>query len=177
MKRKCERCRHLGFDFKSLDVAYKCKKEQYDLSKVEDMEGYEVECEAFKSKYIEYPISVTGIQMPQEKALQDSFMCPTGSLVKIRPCAKEYENKTFLGIYLGDIDIGLHVSHYESGELKIYRHHNPAIFVPALKKVIYGCESWWGKIQSEEELRSITNEDIDNVWYVQMLKAFEPKAE
>ena len=42
--------------------------------------------------------------------------------------------------------------------------------MPELKKIIYGCESWWHEITSVEELKDITDSDIDNTWYVQLLK-------
>ena len=49
------------------------------------------------------------------------------------------------------------------------------MMVPALKRIVYGSESWWTSIESEEGLRQITNEDIDNVPYVQLLKAMLKK--
>jgi hypothetical protein len=89
----------------------------------------------------------------------------------VRPCNEKYGNKTYLGIFLGEADIGLFISHYpDTKELSITRHYNPAIFVPELKEIIYGSGSWWGKINSEEELKEISDDDIDNVWYVKMLK-------
>jgi len=33
-----------------------------------------------------------------------------------------------------------------------------------------GCGSWWGAIDNEEDLKDITDSDIENVWYVQLLK-------
>jgi len=65
------------------------------------------------------------------------------------------------------------ISHiYEKGEgadatESIY----PAIFVPELKKIIYGCESWWKTIQSVDEFSKISNEDINNTWYVKLLQS------
>jgi L-rhamnose mutarotase len=47
---------------------------------------------------------------------------------------------------------------------------NPAIFVPELKKIIFGAESWWCEIKPGEDLSDITDEDINNQWYVQMLR-------
>jgi hypothetical protein len=51
--------------------------------------------------------------------------------------------------------------------------HNPAIFVPTLGKLLYGCELWWSKISSPDDLRTISDADIDNVWYVQALKSLQ----
>ena len=40
--------------------------------------------------------------------------------------------------------------------------------MPELGKIIFGMESWWGRIKSEEELKDITDGDIENVWHVKM---------
>ena len=93
-----------------------------------------------------------------------------GKLVKIRPCGDEYGDKTYLGIYLGDMALGSSVSIEDDKIQCNLTFHNPAIFVPELKKTIFGCESWWGEIKSEEELKEITDEDIDNTFYVALLR-------
>ncbi len=63
--------------------------------------------------------------------------------------------------------------HHDDQKLHVSPYSNPAIFVPELKKIIYGCESWWGEIESPEDFKEITSDDINNVWYVQLLKAME----
>ena len=57
--------------------------------------------------------------------------------------------------------------------LEIIPHTNPAIFVPELKKIVFGCESWWRKIDSMDEVKDITDEDIENQWYVKLFKSIE----
>ena len=47
---------------------------------------------------------------------------------------------------------------------------NPGIYVPELKEIIFGDSSWWHEIKSEEELREITDDDINNTWYVRLLR-------
>lgn len=171
---KCDRCKFRGFEHgKSfLDVTYKCEKGKTDLSQVENLEYFEVECDEFKSRYIEFPLTISGIDRPEGKAIREGLIREQGALVKIRPCGKEYGDKTYLGIYLGDADIGLFCSHNtKTGILSIKRSYNPAIFIPELRKIIYGCESWWGIIENESEIKEITDDDIDNVWYVKLLKA------
>lgn len=80
-------------------------------------------------------------------------------------------DKTYLGFLLGDLPIGLYIRHSpETLELSCSTTGNPAIFAPELGKIIFGMESWWGRIKSEEELKDITDDDIENVWYVKMLK-------
>jgi hypothetical protein len=43
-------------------------------------------------------------------------------------------------------------------------------YVPDLDRVVWGYESWWGVIKGPEELKEITDEDIQNVWYVKAMK-------
>jgi hypothetical protein len=176
-KVKCERCKHLELDFEDFPkFSYVCSKGKQDFKGINNIKEVEVECEDFESKYIEYPITVNGVKRPEGNGLRTDGRIKTGTLVKIRPCKEEYGNKTYLGIYLGEADLGLHVLlDNQTRMLNLVRHYNPAIFVPALKKVIYGCESWWGIIQSEEELKEITDEDIQNVWYVKLLREMENK--
>ena len=93
-----------------------------------------------------------------------------GDLVRIQPCADEYKGKTYLGFYLGNIarypdcSIAKEVITVDVGG------HNPAIFIPELGKIIYGYESYWGKINSPDELKDITADEINNLWYVKALK-------
>ncbi len=126
-------------------------------------------CDKYKSIFIEYPIRVSKIN--QNAEIYSFLKRDIGKFASIRPCAEEYQNKTYLGLYLGDLPVGHHISHNpETKELRISFHCNPAIFVFDLNKIIYGCESWWGIVENENDLRRITDKDIDNVWYVKALK-------
>jgi len=101
-----------------------------------------------------------------------------GIPVRIRPCAEEYKGKTYFGILLGDAALSVGFSIKDGIVTSSFNFHNPAIFVPELKKIIYGCESWWGPIENEEELKLvITDETIQNVWYVKALKTMYPNKE
>lgn len=124
---------------------------------------------------IEYPITVNKIKFLQDKEALETkriFGGDCGDFVSVRPCGKEYKDKTYLGVLLGDISLNLLAQfNKEKGVLTLgYGRHNPAIFVPDLNKIIYGCESWWGVIENEKDLRQITNIDIENIWYVKALK-------
>jgi hypothetical protein len=139
------------------------------LSKAMEEDPIEIESE------FEYPMKISGIKKSPPKDINTH---KTGSLVQIRPCSDKYENKTYLGIYLGEFPLETIVGlHTKTDILSVMSHSNPAIFVPELKKVIFGCESWWGYIRSEEELKQITNKDIEDVWYVQLLKEMGKKDE
>lgn len=129
---------------------------------------------------IKYPIEVSNIKMVPLYSNRNKpdglFGAKCGAFVSVRPCGKEYGEKTYLGIMLGDLPSGLCVSHNrETKELEVCGYNNPAIFVPDLSQIVWGCESWWGVIESEEQLREISDADIQGVWYVRALKALNNK--
>lgn len=98
--------------------------------------------------------------------------------VSIRPVGEEHEGKTFLGVMLGDIATDCVISLSEDGVLSVGPGRgNPAIYVPELRRVVFGYESWWGYIDGPDELREITDETINGIWYVQALKAMHGGAE
>jgi hypothetical protein len=127
--------------------------------------------------HIKLPIEVASLK--NEPLYRDcnnpsSWDAKCGSLVQVRPCGDKYKDKTYLGILLGNFPLeNIIIYNRESKELKIEAFNNPAIFVPELKEIIWGCGSWWGEIDSEEELRQITDADIQDVWYVKLLKAWQ----
>jgi hypothetical protein len=126
-------------------------------------------CEQFKSRYIEYPLTISKINNNNE--VYQLNKSKIGKFVKIKPCGEEYKNKTYLGLFLGDLPIGITVNFDSSTEaLNLGYRTNPAIFVFDLNKIVYGCESWWGVINDESELKDITDIDINNTWYVKALK-------
>ena len=97
----------------------------------------------------------------------------TGRLVRIRPCDKEYKEKSFLGFYLGEIAQSIvHLVNPEDNSITAKRSfYNPAIFIPDLGKTIFGGESWWNFIEHPDEAKDlISDEDIKAVWYVQALE-------
>lgn len=105
----------------------------------------------------------------KDRALTPGTKC--GKAVKIRPCGEEYQGKTYFGIYVGDVALSLGASIKEGVVTVNQSFSNPAILIPELGKVVYGCESWWGMIETEEELKEvITDDTIKNVWYVKMLQ-------
>lgn len=125
-------------------------------------------CDEFESMYIGYPFVVDDVKIDEIK-YNNSLSCEVGELVKIRPC--DDKNKTYLGVSLGDLPISNSISlNQKDSVLKIINLTNPAFYVFELKKIIFGCESWWGKIKSIDELKDITDGEIANVWYVKLLK-------
>lgn len=96
--------------------------------------------------------------------------------VKIRPATKNEGDKTYLGIYLGELPMSIMYSllkdNAKGGKRIAFlrTENNPAIYIPELKKFVWGAESWWGFIKNPEEIDEITDEEINNIWYVKMLK-------
>lgn len=122
---------------------------------------------------LEFPITVNALTFAKSEMLTPPlYGAKVGSMVSIRPCAAEYGDKTYLGVMLGDLALGQSVTfNKETGTLHVEpSFRNPAIFVPDLNKIILGCESWWGVIKDGSQLKNITNQDIENVWYVKALK-------
>lgn len=164
MLTKMERCRHCYPDLKR---GFLCTK---GVENVED--GCETneeiceKCSGFISMFIEYPITVSNIEnVPCEP-------WDTPCLCKVRPCGDEYKGKTYLGLYLGHMPDGcVHTSHNrETNVLKNICSTNPAIYIFELNKVVWGKESWWSRIKSIDNFKEITDEDIDNTWYVRLLR-------
>jgi hypothetical protein len=118
---------------------------------------------------IPYPVEVARV-IPKFRIGMD--LIPVGTWVAVRPVSDNPDRKTYLGVYLGYLPIKSAVTsyHVKKKELTVMAQTNPGIFVPDLKRVVYGSESWWGRIKGPEGLRQITDQDIENVWYVKALR-------
>lgn len=172
IKRNCMTCKFGLFtrceELKNNEEYQNLIKEKYDFIKADNFKRNYI-CDNYKSIYIEYPIEVSKINADNSKGGYRSKQI--GKFTKICPCGEEYKGKTYLRLFLGELPISNHISYMEdTKELKVSFHSNPAIFVFDLNKIVYGCESWWGIIENEEDLKEITESDIDNVWYVKALK-------
>jgi hypothetical protein len=110
---------------------------------------------------------------PSNSVFEKGLFCQPGALVKIRPCGDEYKNKTYLGFLLGDVATNISFV-VKDNEINLsFSGHNPGIFIPELRKVVFGYESWWGEIEDEKEFSEISDSDIQKVWYVQLWKRHE----
>lgn len=89
-------------------------------------------------------------------------------LVKVRLAD---DSKTHLGVMLGDIALSASATYNREDQvLRIGPSMlNPAIFVPALGRLVFGMESWWGRIDSEEDMKDITDETINSSAPVRLL--------
>lgn len=125
-------------------------------------------CDLFDANSIETPFEITSIEIDNDKKI-----IPELKLVKVRPCAKEYNNKTFVGIlinYWYPCSESFSINR-ETKKLKIRLGiSNPLIYIPELNIFVRGYNSWWGEISDINNYSPITNDVIDNLWYVKMAK-------
>lgn len=111
------------------------------------------DCEQYKSKYIEYPCTINRIENKKIPSNQECLeFAKIGSFVWIEPCGEEYQDKKYIGILLGNLPIFINTTLDKNQVLNNHCVMNPAIFVPELNKIIYGCESWWCVIQNTKHL-------------------------
>lgn len=142
-----------------------------DNDKICDDRTAEMLAEKSLFKRISYPVTVNGIHFENTPMLGPSMMHPSAKWVAVRPCGDEYAGRTYLGILLGDIALSLMVQLSKDGILGVSRSmHNPAIYVPDLHEVVFGCGSWWSPIKTQDEIRQITDQDIRNFWYMCAMK-------
>lgn len=124
------------------------------------------------------PVASFRLRIPPTPKLSPPWLSGVeqGSFVSVRPASEE---RTYLGIYLGDVPIRARWS-VADGVLELTQDDgpffpNPCLWVPDLNQLIYGYESWWSPIASEADLRQITDADIESVWYVRALRALSEK--
>lgn len=124
-----------------------------------------------------FPWIVTGIEWDKREALRPAVFSRGITWVSVRPCDEECKGKTYLGWLLGEIALSQSVRLRGDGTLEVSMSmHNPAIFVPDLERVVYGAGSWWAAIKTADDLRRISDADVENVWYVRALRALEASA-
>lgn len=124
---------------------------------------------------VEFPLEISGVIF--HKMTPGLELAKEGDLVGVRPCGGDNpDNRTYVGIYLGDLPIKyIWEIHKETKKLHVHPTGNPGMFVPEMGRIVYGCESWWCKIKTPEQLKEITDKDIENVPYVKVLKAMLEK--
>jgi hypothetical protein len=173
-KKKINRCLHSHMSL-SATSERRCTKDISSFAGLEDAKILKEEdcenCQNFESRYIEYPLTINGIEYSK-----DTGITGTPKLVKIRPCDEKYNNKTYLGLLIGEVPVTPFVTlENDTKKLKVSMMRNPAIYVFETKEIVYGCESWWSPLESLDDLSDISDEDIDNVWYVKLLKEMQKK--
>lgn len=164
---KKERCRHSYMDLVNANtLVYRCKTQDYKEVCDNDCDN----CAKYDSRFIEYPITVNSLETEAIDYTDCLYKSYIGKPVAVRVCEN---NKTYIGLFLGELPIHVQTSYNnKSGELNIRHHFNPAMFVPELNRIVFGNESWWRIIESESQFSEITDVDIENTWYVKILKSF-----
>ena len=121
---------------------------------------------------VEYPFEVRDVKLGEAIPGFMSDRIKVGDLVSVRPVSGEGAGKTLLGIYLGDFPVGVSALYDKVDKRLTIRpgSGNPAILIPEQGRIVRGYESWWGPIESPEKLREITDESIQNLWYVKALR-------
>jgi len=120
-------------------------------------------CERYKSRYITYPVTVSGIDVKDSEPW-DLGLEP----VRVR---KATGRKTYFGIYLGMLPYMPNLSYNEETQrMTLSLITNPCIYVPELNEIVYGAESWWGRIEPGEDISDITDETIRGQWYMKLLE-------
>lgn len=120
-------------------------------------------CNKYKCRYIEYPLTIHGLEIKNPEAWGVCF-----EPVKVRLCE---DGKTYFGILLGEFPWLTTASFNEADKiLKISSTTNPCILMPEQNKIVFGAESWWSRIEPGEDISDITDADIENTWYVKLLR-------
>lgn len=160
MNDKINRCKYCHPSVEPHSAGFCCTANGWEDENVRKITKDDCEnCEKFESKCIEYPITVQKIVNKKIDTKETDHKC--GCFCEVRPCGEEYQGKSFVGVYLGQFPIMIYSSfNKKTGILKNSTLKNPAIFVPKLRKIVYGYESWWRMIQSEEDLNSVMEKDI-----------------
>lgn len=125
-------------------------------------------CEKFESRYIEYPLTIDGIEITQPRAHRIEF-----APVRVRLCN---DNKTYFGILLGEFPWITSASlKKDDSKLRVFTHNNPCILIPDKRSIVFGAECWWQRIVPGEDISDIVDEDIENVWYVRLIKEIQKR--
>ena len=108
--------------------------------------------------------TVTYPKQPLIKAATDR------QLVSVRPTSDNPDGKSYIGFLIGSVATGTSLSVTDNEVIIENGGHNPAMYVPELGKLVYGYESWWSTIESEDQFREITDDDISSQWYVKLFR-------
>lgn len=158
-------CRNIMLDIP--DMTLTCKDSQQPVTPAECNA-----CEKYASKYIQFPVTVAGIKT---RNCEPQYAFKQGTLVTIRPANDE---ATYMGVYLGDLPMMLTTSLNETSHiLTVSAVPNPAFWVFGLERIVFGAESWWQKVKTPDDLKAITDADIQNQFYVKLLKDMENKTD
>ena len=144
-----------------LTPLYVCKKKKCAVITEEDC----ISCKLYKNRFIEFPVSINGIQNEEFKTRCEM----AGKIVKVKPKGDEYGDKIYIGLLVGDIPAYNHISLLENTNiLKVAPITNSAIFIFELNKLVLGIECWWDEVKTLKELFEL--ETDEKKWYMVFAK-------
>lgn len=165
-----QKCRHYkpGMDISGKKIIHQCNQGDTLKGPYRDVTAEECEnCERYKSRFIEFPITVNGINPGKIEIPSVLYRDYIGEPCAVRICGKEHAGKTYFGIHLGELPRYITASYREdTKELTQGVMENPAILVPELKTIIFGDSSYWKVLEKPEDFSEITDQDIEAQWYV-----------
>lgn len=125
----------------------------------------------FESRYIETPLSILNGIYLQDLEYSKRGLHSQEDVGKFAKCMVCSDKKTYLGIYLGEFPQSISISYKREDQTMDVGpgFYNPAIWVMQLNRIVWGSESYWGIIEKPEDLKAITSEDVNSIWYVKAL--------
>lgn len=128
-------------------------------------------CDDYVSHFMEFPMTVEEIVLHRTDTSKHEV---TPVAVRL---AGDNDDKTYLGFLLDSVTSDFSMSYNRATkQLNAFVYNTPTIFVPELNRVVYGNESWWRRLKSENDLKDITDADINGQWYVAALRAMSNNA-
>lgn len=161
-------CRHSmeGYDATNRCLTWSCGVDEYgEPIMVSDGSPRRIDgtghdcrgCKSFEDTRIRYPLTISGIESEGMEGIVSRER--PGGLALVWFMEGD-EKMTELGIVLGDLAVEPLVSYDgETGMLSIRELGNPAIFVPSVRRIVWGMESWWHETTIEDVARVFGDDD------------------
>jgi hypothetical protein len=101
----------------------------------------------------------------------DSKIAVVGDLILMKPDNPEYEGKTYLGYFLGEIALGSTVKVDAISITSEFVRFSPVFYLPEIGRWFFGIDGWWSLIKQEQDFEKITLSNPDSSWYIELAKS------
>ena len=178
---RCELCKRSYMDFNIADdsIDFRCYDtphsgpfgDVYERDDWHKIEPWDCDaCDEYEQRGLAFPISVNNV-LVEQPSIGGFAGYEIGQLVIVRPCDPSFGDKTYLGILVGEMPVQIGLQYVrEDGELRVYNvMTNPLIVIPEASAAVYGYESWWKSVDSPDDLKDITDEQIMSQPYMAAL--------
>lgn len=129
-----------------------------------------VGCPFFLDTRMRYPLTIGGIDY--EDDFSDTTGCDPAGTVVLVTFMEGGERRWAMGILVGSPVVAPSVSwSADDGCLHVRGLKNPAIFVPSVGRIVWGCESWWHEATLDDLGRVVG----DDAWQMGIAKALLDK--